>query len=108
MKKLDETTAELRRIVEETLGAEHIERLSVTARDSHSGEPAYDVSGSIKSSKDVPSVTVDRDLTHRTRLALAERDDDRFPYRYVRAADWENGAEVSDDFQDLDEITGRA
>jgi hypothetical protein len=108
LSKLDETTAELRHIVEETLGADLIERLSVTAREDHSGEPAYYVSVTMKSSKDVPTTAVGNDLTHRMRLALAERDDDRFPYLYVGAADWENGPEDSDDFQDLDEEIGRA
>lgn len=103
MNKLDETKAELRRIVEDALGRDLIDEIRVAALENHAGEPAYQVGVTMKARKDVPDIPLQNGLTHRLRLALRARDDTRFPYLYLSAADDEPGPGDADELEFMDE-----
>jgi hypothetical protein len=103
MNKLDETKAELRRIIEDALGRDLIDEIRVTALENHAGEPAYHVGVTMKATKDMPDIPRQNELTHRLKSALAAREDIRFPYLFLSAADDESGPDYADDFEPLDE-----
>jgi hypothetical protein len=103
MNKLDQTKAELRRIIEGALGRDLIDEIRVTAQENRSGEPAYYVGVTMKATKDMPDIPRQNELTHRLKSALAARDDYRFPYLFLNAADDESGPGDADEFESLDE-----
>jgi hypothetical protein len=103
MNKLDQTKAELREIIEDALGRDLIEEIRVTAQENHAGEPAYYIGVTMKTRKDVPDIPSQNKLTHKLRLALAARDDTRFPYLFLSAADDESGPGDDDEFETLDD-----
>jgi hypothetical protein len=67
------------------------------------GEPAYRVGVTMKARKDVPDIPRQNELTRRLKSALAARDDYRFPYLFLNAADDESGPGDADEFESLDE-----
>jgi hypothetical protein len=103
MNKLDQTKAELRRIIEGALGPDLIDEIRVTAQENRSGEPAYYVGVTMKARKDVPDIPRQNQLTHQLKSALTARDDTRFPYLFLNAADDESGPGDADEFEFLDE-----
>jgi len=103
MNKLDQTKAELRQIVEDALGRDRIDEIRVTAQEDRSGEPAYYVGVTMKAMKDMPDIPRQNELTQRLKSALTARDDYRFPYLFLNAADDESGPGDADEFEPLDE-----
>jgi hypothetical protein len=103
MNKLDQTKAELGGIIEDALGRDLIDEIRITAQENHAGEPAYHVGVTMKARKDVPDVPLQNKLAHRLRSALAARDDARFPYLFLSAADDERGPGDADEFESLDD-----
>lgn len=96
-----ESSAALRRILEEGLGADRIHRIAVTPYIDHAGEPAYSIAVSMKSAKDIPVSRRQTELTHELREALGKLGDPRFPYLYFDALDIERSDDEADDFEPL-------
>jgi hypothetical protein len=55
-------------------------KVSVTARDNHSGEPALYVFVTMPTEKDIPGVAAQNRLVGDMLAALEQIDDERFPY----------------------------
>ncbi len=108
MKKLDQTEAELKRIIEETLGSDLVDRIRVTPYVDHAGEPALSVGVSMKSANDIPDSRRQSDLTRRLVLALAELEEARFPYLYFDSVDGDAEPDDVDEFESFDDDTGHA
>ncbi len=67
-------------IVRKELAGRPVEKIIVTPRENHSGEPAFYVTVVVASEKDVPPVSEQNRLVGQMLNELEQIDDDRFPY----------------------------
>ncbi|RBP16137.1 hypothetical protein DFR50_10699 [Roseiarcus fermentans] len=98
-----ETVAELKRIIEDSLGAERISSVRVTPYLDHADEPAYSISVSMTSEKDIPDARRQSQLTRRLRETLTDLGNPRFPYLYFDALDIDRSFDDEDEFEPLPE-----
>ncbi len=94
-----ETEREIKRIIEESLGAERISSASVTPYRDHADEPALSIGVSMKSAEDIPDSRRQTELTQRLVQALARLGDSRFPYLYFDALDVDRSPNDVDEFE---------
>jgi hypothetical protein len=83
--------AAIKTVVDKELAGRPIERVIVTPRDNHSGEPAFYVTVVVASEKDVPQVSEQNRLVVRMIEELEQLDDDRFPYLHFGYSYAEDG-----------------
>jgi hypothetical protein len=98
---------ELKRIIEESLGAGLIFGTRMTSYHDHADEPALSIAVSMKSAKDIPNAARQSELTRRLRDALALLGDPRFPYLYFDALDFDSSPDDVDEFEALPDAPGR-
>ena len=87
----EEAKTVLKTVVDKELAGRPIERIIVTPRDNHSGEPAFYVTVVVASEKDVPPVSEQNRLVVRMIEELERIDEDRFPYLHFGYNYAENG-----------------
>ena len=93
------TERDLKRIIEDDLGADRVFSTSATPYRDHADEPALSIAVTMKSAADIPDARRQSALTRALRQALAERDDARFPYLYFDALDIDRTSEDADEFE---------
>ena len=98
-----DTVAEVRRIIEDSLGADGVSGLSVTPYLDHADEPAYSIAVTMTSEKDIPESRSQSELTNRLVETLTKLGSPRFPYLYFDALDTERSPDDADDFEPLPE-----
>ena len=72
--------AALESVVRKELAERPVEKIIVTPRENHSGEPSFYVTVVVASEKDVPPVSEQNRLVGQMLNELEQIDDDRFPY----------------------------
>ena len=103
-KNLSRIEAEIKRIVTDALGPDLIEEIRVSARDDHSGEPAFYVGVTMRFGRDVPGPIKQNEINRELVVGLAELDETRFPYLFFDALDDEREPEPDgDEFEYSDE-----
>ncbi|MBV8105928.1 MAG: hypothetical protein JO223_15140 [Hyphomicrobiales bacterium] len=102
-----ETERELKRIIEDSLGAERVFGTRITSYHDHADEPALSIGVSMKSAKDIPDARRQSELTQKLRGTLTERGDPRFPYVYFDALDIDKSPDDVDEFDSSPENSGR-
>jgi hypothetical protein len=102
-----ETERELKRIIEDSLGAGRVFAARMTSYRDHADEPALSIAVSMKSAKDIPDARRQGELTQKLRETLAELGDPRFPYLYFDALDIDNSPDDVDEFEPSPENSGR-
>jgi hypothetical protein len=102
------TERELKRIIEESLGAGRVFSTRMTSYHDHANEPALSIAVSMKSAKDIPDARRQSRLTQRLRETLTELGDPRFPYLYFDALDVDKSADDVDEFDPSPENSGRS
>lgn len=102
-----ETERELRRIIEDCLGAGQVSGARMTSYLDHAGEPAISIAVSMKSAKDIPDAQQQSELTQKLRKTLAELGDSRFPYLYFDALDIDKSPDDVDESEPSPENSGR-
>ena len=93
------TAARLKRIIEESLGADRVSSTRITPYLDHADEPAYSIVVSMTSAKDIPGSRRQTELTQRLVETLSRDGDPRFPYLYFDALDVDRSADDVDDFE---------
>jgi hypothetical protein len=91
----------LETVIRDILRSPSPRRISVTARDNHSGEPALYVFVTMPAEKDIPAVSARNRLVGNMLTALEQIDDERFPY--VHFGPREGGMGDSDESSGRDE-----
>ena len=94
-----QTETELKRIIEEKLGAGRVFSTRVTSYHDHAGEPALSIGVSMKSAKDIPDARRQSELTQELLASLTELGDSRFPYLYFDALDIDKAPDDVDEFE---------
>ncbi|HTR12665.1 MAG TPA: hypothetical protein VMI72_05250 [Roseiarcus sp.] len=94
-----EIERELKRIIDDNLGAERVSSASMTSYRDHADEPALSIAVSMKSAEDIPGARRQSALTQKLREALTEHGDPRFPYLYFDALDLDKSPDDLDDFE---------
>lgn len=92
-----DAVAELKRIIEDSLGAERIASLRITPYLDHADEPAYSIGVTMTFEKDIPDSRRQSELTSTLIKRLTELDNPRFPYLWIDALDSER-PDVDDDY----------
>jgi hypothetical protein len=93
-----ETERELKRVIEESLGADRVSSTRVTPYIDHADEPAYSIAVSMTSERDIPDSRRQTELTQRLVETLTRLGNPRFPYLYFDALDTRRSPEEEDDF----------
>ncbi len=102
-----QTEHELKRIIEDSLGAERVFGASMTSYHDHAGEPALSIAVSMRAARDIPDARRQSELTRKLRETLADLGDPRFPYLYFDALDIDKSTDDVDEFEPLPENSGR-
>ena len=94
-----ETERELKRIIEDSLGPRRVFSTRITSYLDHAGEPAFSISVSMTSAKDIPDARRQTELTQRLVDTLTRLGNPRFPYLYFDALDIDRSPDDVDDFE---------
>jgi hypothetical protein len=97
---------ELKRLIEDSLGAGLISSTRITSYRDHADEPALSIAVTMKCARDIRDSAHWSELTRKLRAALADLGDPRFPYLYFDALDLDRSPDDVDEFEPAPESPG--
>ena len=105
MANFEQTSLDLRRMIDTSLGADRVHETRVAWYRDHVGEPAISLGVTMKAARDIPDAKQQSALTHELVKELDRLEERRFPYLYFDALDMDQSPEDADEFERSDDLS---